>query len=167
MSDGVEKGFPDVEEWDSLPGPEKKVDTDVFRMVPVAEARLNAGGGSVVLSEKINDHYAFRNQWLRKIASEVKNIIMMFVDGDSMAPTIEPGDVVMIDQGRTTIKTGCIYALGMDDSVLLKRLDLLYGGRVRIISDNKEEYPSYVVDAADLRIIGQVIWYARELVRLD
>jgi hypothetical protein len=36
---------------------------------------------------------------------------------------------------------------------------------VRIISVNKDEYPPYEVDVDDVRIIGQVIWFARQLVR--
>jgi phage repressor protein C with HTH and peptisase S24 domain len=144
-----------------------KPNNEDFSIVPVAEAYLNTSGGSLILSEKINDHYAFRNEWIRKIASAAPNIIMIFIDGDSMAPTFENGDVVMIDQGRKHIKSGCIYALGIDDSILIKRLDPLIGSRVRVISDNKQEYETYTVDHGDIHVIGRVIWYARELVRLE
>jgi phage repressor protein C with HTH and peptisase S24 domain len=41
---------------------------------------------------------------------------------------------------------------------------IVFVGRVRVISENRDEYPPYEVDQADLRIIGQVIWFARELV---
>lgn len=138
-----------------------------FCMIPVVETRLNAGGGNVVVSERTIDYYAFRNQWVHKIASAVKNIVMMFIDGDSMEPTFKNGDVVMIDRGRCHIRTGCFYAVGMDDTIMVKRLDPLFDGSVRVISDNKTEYPMYSVPAGDIRVIGQVVWYARELIRLD
>ena len=47
---------------------------------------------------------------------------------------------------------------------MIKRLETLVGGHIRSISDNKQEFPPYEAPAADLRIIGQVIWFARELV---
>lgn len=144
-----------------------KPNEEDFCIVPVAEAYLNKSDGSLALSKKLNDHYAFRNVWIRKIASAALNIIMMFIDGDSMAPTFKNGDLVMIDQGRKHIKSGCIYALATDDSILIKRLDPIIGSRVRVISDNKQEYETYTVDLEDLRVIGRVIWYARELARLE
>jgi phage repressor protein C with HTH and peptisase S24 domain/DNA-binding XRE family transcriptional regulator len=138
-----------------------------FCMIPVAEARLNAGGGNLVISERMSDYYAFRNQWVHKIATAVNNMVMMFVDGDSMSPTIESGDVVMIDRGRVQIKPGCLYALGIGDTILIKRLDPMFDGRVQVISDNKTEYAIQTIPAEDLRVIGQVVWFARELIRLD
>lgn len=49
-------------------------------------------------------------------------------------------------------------------TIVIKRLENIVGGRVRIISDNRAEAPPYEAEARDIRIIGQVIWFAGELV---
>ena len=71
----------------------------------------------------------------------------------------------MLDKGRKRIYDGCIYAIGIGDLIYIKRMMLLGGGgTVRIISDNPI-FPSEDIDPCDLRILGQVIWFARELIK--
>jgi phage repressor protein C with HTH and peptisase S24 domain len=140
-------------------------DHNLFDFVPMAEAHLSAGGGAFVLSEAFSDYYAFRKDWLRRIATSPKKTVLMPVRGASMWPTIQEGDVVMLDTGRRHIYDGCIYALGQEDTISVKRLERLPGGRIRLISDNRAEFPAYETDLRAIRILGQIIWYARELVK--
>ena len=139
-------------------------DPTYFDFVPMAEAHLSGGGGAFVLSEKFKEYYAFRKDWLRRIGTSPKRLVMMPIKGTSMQPTIMDGDVVMLDTGRRRIFDGQIYALGMGETIMIKRLENLVGGRIRIIADNRTEFPPYEAEARDIRIIGQVIWFARELV---
>jgi phage repressor protein C with HTH and peptisase S24 domain len=131
----------------------------------MAETHLSAGGGAFVISEGFKDLYAFRKDWLRRIATATANLILMRIMGDSMEPTIKDGDMVMIDKGRTRILSGMIYAIGVNDTINIKRVEAMSGGLVRIISDNREEYPSYEHPTDQIRILGQVVWFARQLVR--
>jgi len=71
----------------------------------------------------------------------------------------------MIDTGRRHIHEGQVFAIRIGEAISIKRLELLIGNKARVISDNRQEYPPYEVDLAELHIIGQVIWFARELVR--
>jgi phage repressor protein C with HTH and peptisase S24 domain len=144
----------------------KTVGFDEFDMVPMAEARLGAGGGLVVLSERLKDFYAFRKEWLHRIVTSVANAVLMRIQGDSMEPFIRDGDTVMVDQGRREIATGKIFALGVDDTVLLKRLEIHPAGRIIIKSDNPA-YSTYELAPSEIRVIGQVVWSAHEHVRLD
>jgi phage repressor protein C with HTH and peptisase S24 domain len=138
---------------------------DLYALVPLAEARLSAGGGAFVPSEKASKFLAFRRDWLGAYATSPSQAILMSVQGESMSPTIMDGDLVMMDVGRRLVHDGGIYAIGLGDAISIKRLELLVGGRVRVISDNRQEYPPYEVDQAELRILGRIIWYARELIR--
>ncbi|VVS90714.1 XRE family transcriptional regulator [Desulfoluna spongiiphila] len=133
-------------------------DTDNYNWVPMVEAELSAGGGSLMASERIRDYYAFRKRFIANIATSPKNLVLMRVSGDSMDPEIRNGATVMIDLGRRKIKNNCIFALGFEDTIIIKELERLPEGRVRIISKNREEYPAYEAEANSLRIIGQVIW---------
>lgn len=144
-----------------------KYDQSYFDLVPMAEAHLSAGGGAFVLSEQMGEMYSFRKDWLRRVASSPKNAVLMNVKGDSMFPSIKNGDTVLIDIGRRHVYDGNIYALRLDETIVVKRLSLLPGNRIMILSDNKAEYPPYDAEAKDIHVIGQVVWLARALTLPD
>ena len=139
-------------------------DSEMFDYIPMAEAQLSAGGGCFVLSEDIEGYYAFRKTWLSRVASSAKNLVLMRVQGDSMSPTIQDGDTVMIDTGRLSIKEGMLYALRVNSTIMIKRLSLRLDGKVLIISDNRNEYDPFEAETKNLHIIGQVIFFSRTFV---
>lgn len=139
-------------------------DPEMFDYIPMAEAQLSAGGGCFVLSEDIEGYYAFRKTWLSRVASSAKNLVLMRVQGDSMSPTIQDGDTVMIDTGRLSIKEGMLYALRVNSTIMIKRLSLRLEGKVLIISDNRSEYDPYEAEIKSVNIIGQVIFFSRTFV---
>ncbi len=47
---------------------------------------------------------------------------------------------------------------------MVKHIENIVGGRVWIFKASRDEFLPYEADARDIRIIGQVIWFARELV---
>ena len=77
------------------------------------------------------------------------------VTGDSMAPTIGDGDLVVLDTGRAEPLNGQVFGLRSDEGLVVKRLRLVRG-RWRLESDN----PAYGVRAVTgrERILGQVAW---------
>ena len=81
-----------------------------------------------------------------------------------MEPLICSGDMVMIDRGRTTIHEGKIYAIGIHDAIYLKKLVMLPNGRVNVVSENSNRYPPVETDYESLRIIGQIVWAARQFI---
>lgn len=58
---------------------------------------------------------------LNSINISKRNIVLMRVTGISMEPTIKSGDTVLIDIGRRKVKEGEIYALRVQDNVIIKR----------------------------------------------
>ena len=81
-----------------------------------------------------------------------------------MEPEIRHGDLALIDQSQTAVVAHAVYAVGVEDTVLVKRLEKRPGALV-LISDNRDYAP--IVLAGDeltaLRIIGRVLWLGREL----
>ena len=135
-----------------------------FTGIPLAEARLSAGDGSVVSVEEFKESYSFKTKWLHKKATAIKNLVLMFVMGDSMEPTLHDRDMLLVDLGRNDYITGAIYAVNLgDDTIAVKRLEF-QGDKIIIISDNKF-YAPYPKNYTDVRILGQVIWLGREMVR--
>lgn len=83
--------------------------------------------------------------------------------GDSMQPTLFPGDVVMIDTTQNMLNMqDRVYALAVNGAAAIKRLRIEKGGRILIVSDNPT-VENYVVDAEEVTIHGRVVWFGREL----
>lgn len=139
-------------------------DTELV-MVPLVEARLTAGTGSFETSDNICRRYAFRNDFLARKGNALR-MVLMRVAGDSMEPEIKNDDTVLIDQSQTQIRAGQIYAVGVEDLVYLKMIDTL-PGKILLKSYNPDYAPIEILTNGDLqesvRIIGHVIWVAREL----
>ncbi len=131
--------------------------------IPRVHARLHAGGGSFEVDQAVASHHAFDRGWLRRRGSPAR-MVLMDVIGDSMSPVIEEGDTVLIDQSQKTVYAGRIYAVGIDDTVLVKRLEK-HPQKLVLLSANSAYQPLHVdPEAAEgVRIIGRVIWICREL----
>ena len=81
------------------------------------------------------------------------------VDGDSMLPTLLPGDRVMIHRGATAPSPDGIFAIDDGIGVSVKRLQLVRGSEplmIRIMSDNAAHRED-VVPADSIKVIGRVI----------
>ena len=83
-----------------------------------------------------------------------------------MDPTITDGDFVLIDRSQKEVVVGNIYALRIENAVMVNRLQPMGDRRIKVMSDNKL-YESYELDfgTGDIEIIGQIIWIGRELVK--
>lgn len=134
--------------------------------VPKVEARLSAGTGSLEVSGNIKGYFGFRSDWLRRKGCP-SQMILMVVTGDSMRPTLENGDMALISLAQTEVISGGIYAVGLEDSVVVKRLERL-PGKLVLVSDNRSAYAPRELDMTDesvnssVRIIGRVLWWCRE-----
>lgn len=133
-------------------------------LVPMVEARLSAGAGSLETGGEVEKSYAFRADFLRRKGNP-DAMVLMRVAGDSMMPEICHGDVVLLDQAKKDILPGHIFAVGFEESIYLKRIDTL-PGKVILRSANPA-YPPVELDArGDLantfRVIGRVLWAGRE-----
>ena len=81
------------------------------------------------------------------------------VDGDSMIPTLLPGDRVMINRSQTAPSPDGLYAIFDGIGISVKRLEIVKGSvplRLRIISDNAHHSTDEIL-VQDLHIVGRVI----------
>lgn len=142
---------------------EQSGDVDLIR-VPMVEARLSAGHGSLLVSGEVERSYAFRSDFLLRKGNP-NSMVMMRVSGDSMQPEIMDNDVVLLDQSKTEIKAGRIFAVGFDDAIYCKRIDRV-PGKIILKSVNPAYEPLEIdvrgQEADEFRVIGQVIWCGRE-----
>lgn len=130
---------------------------DRFALVPLYDVRVSAGHGAFNGTENVLTQLAFTRYWLNKLGLHAAHLVAVRVDGDSMEPTIRSGDVLLIDRAQTHPRDGAIYVMRREDWLVAKRLQLLAGGRVRVISDN-QTYPPEEVEPAALEILGRAVW---------
>lgn len=83
--------------------------------------------------------------------------------GDSMLPTLLPGDVVMIDTTQKMLNmSDRVYAVALHGAAAIKRLRVAKDGQILVVSDNPN-VENYLIDAADVVIHGRVVWFSREM----
>ncbi|WP_320045233.1 S24 family peptidase [uncultured Desulfobacter sp.] len=137
-------------------------DDSEFRRIPKVAARLSAGTGSFECDPDISQFLSFPSAWLARKGSAAA-MVAMEVFGQSMEPLIREGDTVLIDQSQTRIMAGAIYAVGVDDTILVKRLEK-HPDALVLCSDNKDFSPIHLdIHALEkVRVLGRVIWSCRE-----
>jgi len=133
-----------------------------FVTIPRFSDRISAGGGLIPVNE-VDIKVAFRKDWIQKKGNPNK-MSLIKVSGDSMEPTLMPDDLVLIDHGHNHLDPqGGVYAIALEDVILIKRLQMVYpGGKVKVISDNSR-YESVELPQDQVKINGRVIWFGREM----
>ena len=133
-----------------------------FIRVPKVMARLCAGGGSFEVNARVTDYYSFQKDWLKRKGNPEK-MVLMNITGNSMEPELKDGDTVLIDGSQTEILAGAVYAVGIDDVIMIKRIEK-QPSKLVLHSDNIHYEPIYLQgdEILGVRIIGKVIWASRE-----
>jgi phage repressor protein C with HTH and peptisase S24 domain len=118
----------------------------------------NAVGRATVQSQQIVDYLAFRGEWLRRrIAIESKSLMLLEAVSDSMAPTIDEGDLVLVDLRDPRFHHDGIYVLRASGDLSIKRIQRRPDGKLIIRSDNPAYEPA-VVAADGVSFVGNVVW---------
>ncbi|GGB60294.1 S24 family peptidase [Blastomonas aquatica] len=136
-----------------------------MRLIPRLPVGASAGAGALPDDEAPLAEIAFDEAWLRRLGAGSDAVTMIKVEGDSMAPTLNDGDdilVAMPSDGPARRRDG-IHVLRMDDALIVKRLAFRPDGRLSVTSDNAL-YPSYPdVAPGSVSIVGRVIWAGRRV----
>ena len=136
-------------------------DLDQLRMVTIplyGDVRPSAGPGRAVTSETPTTRVAFERRWLADIGVQTDTAVILPAQGDSMEPTIMNGSPMLVDTSKREILNGYIYAIAVENDLLVKRIRRRLDGRIDLISDNPA-YDPETLDAAalqQLRVIGRV-----------
>jgi phage repressor protein C with HTH and peptisase S24 domain len=137
-----------------------------LRKIPTLEVRASAGHGAFSVPESSSDSMGFSERLLRELAGgDLAGLSMIKVVGDSMAPTLNDGDDIMVNRldAAPRLRDG-IYVIRMGDGLLVKRIAREVDRRlVTIISDNGA-YPAWPgTSLKDIAVIGRVVWSGKRL----
>ncbi|GLO05626.1 LexA family transcriptional regulator [Pseudomonas monteilii] len=139
-----------------------------YAYVPQYDAKAAAGLGSENPHVEIRSTLAFKREWLRVKGAKPDQLIVIYAEGESMWPTINDGDVLLVDRSRIDPADGQVFVLAGTDGAIVKRLIQGPLGQWVLRSDNddKEEYPDRYhlrSNGNEHRIIGKVIWRGGDL----
>ena len=137
-------------------------------LVPVKRVlvRASAGPGAVPGAEREQPYFAFDEKWLRTLtASKADDLSIIRVEGDSMAPTLNDGDDILVDRaGCSEALRDGIYVLRVEESLLVKRLAIHPLGKSVTVQSDNPAYPDWPdCGLEDIHCIGRVIWAGRKI----
>lgn len=133
--------------------------------IPTFGFKAGMGGGAVILDERPQDFWPVPKIYLRHIRLETADLAAIAVEGDSMSPTLESGDQILINQNDKNPARGGIFAIHDSDTLVVKRVEKIPGSDpalLKLISDNPN-HGAYEVLADTTQIIGRVVWFARRI----
>lgn len=130
-----------------------------FCYIPFYGVRAEAGAGGVG-EEKSGLPMAFRRHWVNEhLRSNFKNLFIIKVTGDSMEPTLNDGEIILVDKDIALPPHEDIYVLRLGDMLLIKRLQYIPPeNQLKLISDNSNYAEITVSDYKELHILGRVRW---------
>ena len=134
-------------------------------LVPKLAIGASAGAGASVDGEAVEGEVAFDPKWLRDLGADPRALSIIRVEGDSMAPTLDDGDDILVDGGDAAarLRDG-IYVLRMDDVLMVKRVARAPGqGRISVISDNPHYRSWDDLPMTSVQLVGRVVWTGRRV----
>lgn len=129
----------------------------------VVGLRISAGTGELIHDfEEIDNRRAFDREWMQEEGLESAHCKLIDVKGDSMSPTLEDGETILVNTRERQKISGKVYALIGEDGIRVKRLLQRADNQWEIHSDNqmKHLYPTEAFAEGKVAIWGRVRWHA-------
>lgn len=131
--------------------------------VPLLANAGSMGPGTDVQHEDVLvGQIALSEQWVTRRLQPTSHAALRFIHayGDSMHPTFEDGDVLLVDTGMRDPKAiDGVYVMAANDRVYIKRVRQRMDGIVEISSDNPTVKTVDVLNGDHtIDVLGRVVW---------
>lgn len=134
---------------------------DTYVSVPMMKARASAGGGALALDEDQEGWVKFDRSWLHNTWHlNPADLFTIGSIGESMEPTIKAGEYLLASRSERHLKLADgIYIVRLEGNVLVKRIQILPGQKIKISSDNPsyDPYEIKLDEGVDFDILGKVV----------
>lgn len=131
---------------------------------PIEFVKMGAAAGTITWFddyEPEKEVIYFDKAWIKNILKvKPEYLKAFFSDGDSMQPTINDRDLLLIDTSKNQLHSSGVFVFWLDGDLLVKRLELTLELDIEIISDNSN-YPKRLLKRKSnkqFKILGKVIW---------
>lgn len=135
--------------------------TQSYLPVDILPSYAGMGGGGTGEGE-VEHALVPRRLIVDELRAKPADLLVIEARGTSMKPDFEHGDQILIDQrDKNTAQPGA-FALWDGDAYVVKMVERLPGGRLRVFSRDKDLTP-HEYDAEEVRIMGRPVWFGRRL----
>lgn len=146
FGDGAEAGGQSIQLDDSV-------------SIPLLEAEGSCGtredleqfGCSIITMVRVT--YEFIRTYCPSAA--IRSLHIITARGDSMSPTLNDGDAVIVDVSQRDVTQDGLYAVSLSGATLIKRIQITPKGLL-LISDNPRYHPIALDEGDSVNIIGRV-----------
>ena len=97
-----------------------------------------------------------------ELRARAEDLLVIEVRGTSMEPDFKQGDQIVVDKRDRDVRQGGPFAVFDGDTYILKNVELLPGGKLRVFSTNRMFTDWFPADG-EAHIEGRPVWYARRL----
>lgn len=130
--------------------------------IPLMAAAGSMGPGSDQHDDVVIGRLALSQSWIGRVVkphTETANLRFIHGYGDSMAPTFNDGDVLLVDGGVRCVMVDGVYVLGAQDRIYIKRVRRRMDGVFEVSSDNPTVKTVDVLDGSHpVDVLGKVVW---------
>lgn len=125
------------------------------------DVRGSAGIGQVTPTDQMIISVAVNAaEWRNYVGLNPKHIKVISVHGDSMRPTLQHGDQVLIDTACNHFIDDAIYAIQQGDMLRIKRIKLKLDGSIEVKSDNNHGFGTETYSKDEVtafKVVGRVL----------
>lgn len=134
------------------------------KMIDVWNVAASAGNGMIAPDHEIvTERLAFPPDFLARLTkTNPRHLAIIGVKGDSMSPTLNDDDIVMLDTSKCNLDWDGIFVLRFGDALHVKRVSRGRGDTIQIISDN-QNYRTQELPRDEVHPVGRVIWFGKKV----
>jgi phage repressor protein C with HTH and peptisase S24 domain len=147
--------------------------------IPEIDVRAGAGGGGLakadvapdgaggtVATDELKGYWTFPEEYVRgELHVRPADAAIIEVRGDSMSPTLLPGDRIMVDTGDRNPSPPGVFAMWDGFGVVAKRIEIVPNTdpvAINVKSDNPH-HDDYQRSIDEVSVIGRIVWVARRI----
>lgn len=132
-------------------------------VVPVLANAGSMGGGIEALHDDVMvGSLTLSESWVTKYVRPTRLSSLRFIHGfgDSMSPTFEDGDILLVDTGvRDPQAIDGVYVLSANGRLYIKRVRCRLDGATEVSSDNPTvKTVDVLTNGTSLDVLGRVVW---------
>lgn len=132
-------------------------------MIERLPAYVGAGGGGTGESDR--ELRAFSGNLVRELGVRPEDLLLIEIEGDSMAPEFMSGDQMLVDKRRLSLAQPGAFCLWDGDGYVVKYLEKVPGSepaKVRVMSGNPR-YSSFERLIDEVSVMGRIVWFGRRV----
>lgn len=147
----------------------KNSQPDNLITLPILSAVGSMGNGESLFydADQVIDGITVNTQWVSsELRAKPENLRIVTGAGDSMSPTFEHGDLLLVDVSHKRVNIDGVYAMSANDRLYIKRVRQKITGEFEISSDNPTVKTVDVLNgSSQITILGRIIysWKGKKL----